>query len=126
MPSNVARFEQLMYLSLGIGVIISVLQFSYFESRTGAGFVLLVQAIVLAVFVLFIWLIARRRANWARWTLLVMFLLGLILFVPIVRETLQRSPLVAGLNITQLALQAVALYLVFTGNAVDWFKSRQR
>jgi hypothetical protein len=122
MPSNVARFEQLMYLSLGIGVIVSVLQFSYLESQAGIGFILFVQAFVLALFLLFIWLIARRRANWARWTFLVIFLLGLIPYMLNVVALLQRSPLSAGLNLIQLVLQALALYLIFTGNAVDWFK----
>ena len=122
MPSNVARFEQLMYLSLGIGIIVSVLQFSYFQSQANVGFILFIQAFVLALFVLFIWLIARRRANWARWTFLVIFLLGLIPYVPNAIELLQRNPVSGGLNLVQLVLQAVALYLVFTGNAVDWFK----
>jgi predicted membrane channel-forming protein YqfA (hemolysin III family) len=122
MPSNVARFEQLMYLSLGIGIIVSVLEFSYFQSQANVGFILFIQAFVLALFVLFIWLIARRRANWARWTFLVIFLLGLIPYVPNAIELLQRNPVSGGLNLVQLVLQAVALYLVFTGNAANWFK----
>ena len=36
MPSNVARFEQLMYLSLGIGVIVSTLSWSRNVAMGGA------------------------------------------------------------------------------------------
>ena len=122
MPSNVARFEQLMYLTIGIGIINSALQFQSFSRQAGAAFTLFVQAVVFAFAVLLIWLIARRRANWARWVLLVMFLIGVVPFIPILSKTLQTSPLSGVLSIVQFLAQGIALYLVFTGNAVAWFK----
>jgi len=122
MPSNVARFEQLMYLSLAVGVVVSVLQFSHLTTMAGIGFIIFIQVFVLAFFVLFIWLIARRRANWARWTFLAIFLIGLVFYIPNVIVLLQSSLLSGSLNIVQCLLQIVALYLVFTGNAVAWFK----
>jgi hypothetical protein len=124
MPSNVARFEQLMYASLGLGIIGAVLQFSYWQSQTSIGAIVSMQIVIMALFVLFIWLIARRRANWARWTFLVIFVLGLIPYVPNEIALMQRSPVSFGLNLTQLVLQVMALYLVFTGDAVAWFKPR--
>jgi hypothetical protein len=58
MPSNVARFEQLMYASLGLGIIGAVLQFSYWRSQTSIGVIVSMQVILMALFVLFIWLIS--------------------------------------------------------------------
>jgi hypothetical protein len=54
----------------------------------------------------------------------VIFVLGLIPYVQNAFALMQRSPVSFGLNLTQLVLQVVALYLVFTGDAVDWFKPR--
>ena len=122
MPSNVIRFEQLMYLSLGIGIVFSALQFQRLVSQSSVALILTTQAAVLGIMVLFIWLVARRRANWARWVLLVFFLLGLVPFIPYLSQTLQASPLSGSLSIAQLFAQGIALYLIFTGNAVEWFK----
>ena len=69
-----------------------------------------------------IWLIARKRQNWARWTFLVLFVIGLPLSVPQLLATFQTSALSAVLGLVQLLLQVYAFFLIFTGNAKDWFR----
>jgi hypothetical protein len=126
MPSNVARFEQLMYLSLGIGVIASTLSWSWNVAQAaamgGASFVLFVQVFVLAFMVLMIWLTARRRKNWARWLLLILALLGLPAYVHIFGRMMSAGFLAGLLSSVQFVVQAIAFVLLFTGNAPDWFK----
>jgi hypothetical protein len=126
LPSNVARFEQLMYLSLGIGLIESALQWSQNVTQAnafgGAGFVLFVQAFVVVFMVLFIWLVARRHKNWARWLLLVIFILGLPIYVKTLGPMLPFNPVAGILSVLQLLCQLVALVLIFTGNARGWFE----
>src|SRR5215472_18758555 len=79
-PSNVVRFEQLMYLSLGIATFQWSLQWNQsvatFRHLGGARFVLFVYTFALATRVLLIWLIARRRRDWARRLLAAMFFLS--------------------------------------------------
>ena len=129
-PSNVVRFEQLMYLSLGIGAVQSILQWgslvdSAHAAGRGIGFILFIQAFVFAMEVLFIWLIARRRKNWARWVWLIIFILGIPFAPPVLGRILRSSgPVVATLMCAQNLAQIVALYLVFTGSAREWFKSQ--
>src|ERR1700733_1676998 len=129
-PSNVVRFEQLMYLSLGIGAVQSILQWgrlvnSSHAAGRGIGFIIFVQAFVFAMEVLFIWLIARRRKNWARWVWLMIFVLG-IPFAPavLVRILSSSGPVAATLMCAQNLAQIVALFLIFTGSAREWFKSQ--
>jgi hypothetical protein len=129
-PSNVVRFEQLMYLSLGIGAVQSILQWgrlvnSAHAAGRGIGFIIFVQAFVFAMEVLFIWLIARRRKNWARWVWLMIFVLG-IPFAPavLVRILSSSGPVAAALMCAQNLAQIVALFLIFTGSAREWFKSQ--
>ncbi|MGH7813082.1 MAG: hypothetical protein ACREQI_03665 [Candidatus Binataceae bacterium] len=89
----------------------------------GAGFVLFIQVFVLAFMVLFIWLVARRHKNWARWLLLVTFILGLPSYVLMRGPMLRSNPLAGSLNLAQLAAQVGALFLIFTGNARSWFQN---
>lgn len=122
MPSNVARFEQLMYLSLGIGVIVAALQWSRNVAMAGTGFVLFVQAFVLAFMALFIWLVARRHKNWARWFLLVISILGLPGYLRLLGPLLRFNPVAGTLSLAQDVAQVVALLLIFTGDARAWFE----
>lgn len=118
LPSNVARFEQLMYLSLGLALVETALEWNRILADAHgsvrlAGFVALYLYAFLA---LCIWQAAREHKNWARWLLLIFFAMvlpasvqsDLILVVMILR---------AG----QFVAAAVALFLIFTGNARPWF-----
>jgi hypothetical protein len=127
-PSNVVLFEQLWYLSLGIGVIQSILQWHVavalaHAAGRGIGFILFIQVFVFAMSVWFVWLIARRRKNWARWIWLSICGLGMLGVPPVLSRLLHSNPLVAVLPCVQALAQIVALHLIFTGDARAWFKS---
>lgn len=128
-PSNVVRFEQLMYLSLAIVPIQTFLQWGFLIDLAhtvgrGAGFILITQAFSIAVTLLFIWLIARRRKNWARWIWIILYIVGMLFTLPTLGRVLRNGPVVATLLCVQYLAQVVALYLIFTGNAREWFMSR--
>ena len=116
-----------MYLSLGIGVIQSALQWNRLVAQAsamgGARFVLFGQIVTFAILVLLIWLVARRRKNWARLLMLVMFVLGLPFSARMLIQMLPTEPLSVALSSVQLLAQIVAFFLIFTGNARDWFKT---
>src|ERR1700719_4769192 len=120
LPSNVARFEQLMYATLVIGLFNSVLTWnqSVAQARNlgGAYSVLFIQIFVFAFIMMFIWLIARRRKNWARWVLLVLFVLGIPAAVRLMGQWFRLEPVVGFLNLVQALVQVIALVLIFTGN----------
>ena len=122
MPRNVARVEQLMYVSVGLGILLAALRYDEAVAHAGMAFVLIVQGCVFGLFVFVIWLTARRHANWARWVLLVLFLGGLIVYIPDLARVLRVNPLAAALSVLQYFLQGAALYLVFTGDAKVWFE----
>jgi hypothetical protein len=126
-PSNVTRFEQLMYFTLGIGVLGTFRQWNRLVSDPrlarlgGVAFLVSTQIIAFGILVLLIWLVARRRKNWARWLTLVMFVLGTPSALRIIGHTLHIDLLAGSLMCVQLIMQIVALFLIFTGNASDWF-----
>ena len=74
--------------------------------------------------VLFIWLVARRRRGWPRW------LLSLPVLVEILYDTKYGYVYLRSLSFVDFAIvyafdavQVIALYLIFTGNAREWFKN---
>jgi hypothetical protein len=119
-------FERLMYLSIAIGPITTALDWNHLVALAqrlgGAGFVLFVDGFTLALLILFVWLVARRAKNWARWVDLGMFVVGTPSAIRLLANKLPDKPLLGTLNLVQVALQIVALVLIFTGNARDWFK----
>jgi len=118
MPSNVARFEQLFYASLIVGVFIFASDFDRLERLGPVSSMIGTVGFVIGLLVLLTWLIARRRQNWARWVLVVLFVGGLPLSIINMSE---QHTLTASLSALQIVLQLVALVLLFNGNARTWF-----
>jgi hypothetical protein len=116
-----------MYLSVALGLIQTLLQWNKllamdtshkFGSRTLA-FILLYLC---GFLVLFIWLAAREHKSWARWVLLIFFAVSIPGYFP-------RFDPNAGINLPdrilsfgQFLSQGIALVLIFSGDARDWFE----
>lgn len=120
MPANVTRFEILMYVSLGIGLATFTVQSE--QSDATWQFVLANQAFVSLTTLTLVWLIARRRKNWARWLSFALFLLGVVPFTFTIGADLRFNHFLGLLKILQLASQGIAFYFIFSGDAVHWFK----
>lgn len=120
MPKSVVWFERLTYGSLVIDV--AVLAITSPQSRLPAAtFVLLIPA-TLMIYGLTIWLIARRRKNWARWLYVVCSIAGMPFFVhDRILGDFRKSILMAVLSSVELTMQAVAIALLFTASSRSWF-----
>jgi len=126
MPSNIRNFFWLNCLSLILGLGTATLTAHTTAAMAaaaghGPGFVIAIQVFVLAFMLLILWLIAFKRQNWARWLWLALFVLGTPGYIAIFKNLFGIS-LAGAISLTQVALQLVALYFVFTGNAVAWFR----
>src|SRR6266850_2601994 len=124
MPSNVARFEKLMYLSLGIFETSLILRWYVHDLALSAATAVSFHSLNLVFLLACIWLVARRRKNWARWILLLVFIVSTKVYVPLLVPYWRGhgpDALSLGLSATIL-VQLVAFILIFTGNARDWFK----
>lgn len=121
LPSNVQRFERLMYISLGLGLIDTPLEWNRLvaDSHESAGVAALGIVLSYAIVVLLIWEAARQRRNWARWVLLAIGALGIV-------PELQHfsSGLLAGFfSLASYLTAAAALFFVFTGDAPGWYEA---
>jgi hypothetical protein len=126
MPSNVRNFFWLNCSSLLLGLIIA----AFIDPKLavegkavgGLSYVITIQVIVYAVMLFLLWLIAFKRKNWARWVWLALFLLGSPAYIAIFKNIFGIT-VQGGISLLQVSLQIIALYLIFTGNAVQWFRS---
>lgn len=128
MPRHVVLFERLMYASLAIGMLILALdgprkaELPEIRAAGGLPFLIAGAVFILAIIALIVWLIARRRKNWARWLLAVLCVAGIVAAVPVFLDVLNGNPAAAVLSGVQLILQLTALYYIFTGDAPPWFQ----
>jgi hypothetical protein len=131
MPTNVRRFLWLWCAAFLIGAAeiplmppssmlldLGVTQSAQMAFAVGG------TAVSLATLLPFLWFAVRRRRNWARWVLLVSFIISLPL------EFFDPSIWSGGqLPLTLLALASVlasvaAFYFLFTGDARTWFREQ--
>jgi len=124
LPSNVRRFEQLMYLSLALSLGEAALEWRQFVAAPSVPAFGVFAAFFYALAIFLIWQAARRRANWARWVWLILGILSL----PASFSHFEPNPgvyLLAGiLRVGGFLALAVALFFIFTGNARGWFETR--
>ncbi len=134
MPSNVKAFLALNYFSVILGLVYTSLMFSKVATLTaqmghgkvgGAGFVVASVIITTLLFVALISLAGFGAKNWARWTLLVLFLIGWTATVPKLFASTEHYPFERIEESVQTALQMIALFLIFTGNARSWFRRKE-
>jgi hypothetical protein len=121
-PKNILRFEVLLYLSILLDLLSAA--FLGRDRLVGLGAatetrILLFAALIVMAECFFVHLAARKRKNWARWTLLAVQILSCLASL----NPVGVSPTTAEMTISVIstALTAIGLYFSFTGDAKGWF-----
>ncbi|MBV9456830.1 MAG: hypothetical protein JO141_04845 [Bradyrhizobium sp.] len=124
LPRNVFRFEVLLYASLMLDSLSVAVQ-----DRTPTGdmtdqmimIATVLAGIMILVFLLFVWLAARKRKNWPRWVLGAFLVFSIFsLFQVIDANGVELDSLI---EIVSCALTTAGLYFSFTGDAHGWFNA---
>lgn len=128
-PESVRKALLLLYATLGVGVVRSVIDFPRLVERSaaagGLGFLVFVGVFTLAILWLNIFLIGKRY-NWARYLFLVLFVLGVPFSIKPLIESLSTAPISGLLGLVQAIAQAVGLVLLFKTSSAVWFKKQTR
>ncbi len=120
----IRRAIGLLWASLAIGVVKTALDWGYLTSRASAAFTAFVLIFTFAISAFFIWKTDQGK-NWARIVLLVLFLLGIVPYLFIVRSEFARAPASGILSTGQAVLQAIGLFLIFSNPGKEWFQPRR-
>ena len=122
-PKKVQNAVTILYVTLGIGIVRTVMDASVNAELAGVGFLIVVTLVTFAFLVFLIAMIGRGR-TWARITFLVLLLLGLPLSIlPLIRY-FTISPISSVLGLAQEILQIVAIVFLFQQDASAWFKPK--
>jgi hypothetical protein len=121
-PHEVALASRLLWCSLVLGVVNFVVDSG--PAVVAGSLPPVAIAVSLSTFGLLAWLThgIGRGGNWARVTFLVMFVLGVPVFLWALPTLLERSMLATATSLAISVLQIVALYLVFTRVGARWFR----
>jgi hypothetical protein len=123
-PSNVRRFEALLYASLMLDAVSVAVQdrtptVELTEQMIMTGTLLAGVMIVLLVY--FVWLAAHHRKNWPRWVLAAALTLSVISLGQIIGE--KGLELDSAIEIVSCVLTTIGLYFSFNGDARGWFNA---
>jgi len=110
-----------MWVSLAIGLPNIILDWSYLTSKASTDFTLFVLVGTFAFNGFLIWKTAHRR-NWARRTLFVLWILGIVPWIGAVRSEFARSALLGTISLLQVGMQIIAFFLIFTSPGKEWFR----
>ena len=123
-PSNVRRFEALLYASLMLDALSVAVQ----DRTPGAGVTeqMIMTSTLLAggmilLLVYFVRLAARGRKNWPRWVLAAALVLSVILLAQIISE--KGIELDSAIEIVSCVLTGMGFYFSFRGDAQGWFNA---
>ena len=121
-PKSVERFELLFFVSLCLGVVILALTLEQLFDEVPGWFAFAMLVAEFPLWLGLMLLVSRKGSNIARWVLGVFFVLGSIIFIPIMAKTLEHNSVAAVLASVQIALQGAAIYFVFRPDAKPWFQ----
>jgi Na+/proline symporter len=124
MPSHVVWFERLMYPSLLACLAGLILYGQRTEDELPLGgliFLLAFIGIVVALLIVLIWLVARRRKSWARYAVCALYAVTVPHFLRQALVAFRSYPREDMLAWAQFVMLGVACALLFTRNARPWF-----
>jgi hypothetical protein len=124
MPKNVARFERIAYLTVALSAASMPLNWntiSKYLDQYPISYPLILFTFFSIQF-LWIWLIARRRKNWARWISLAFLIISLPGMILNYEPRLNLGITVAVVYYIEYLMWCVAISLLFTRDARGWFR----
>jgi hypothetical protein len=127
-PVSIEYFERLSFLAMMVGIVFTALSWDPGQAErlhVGPVFLPVALALCYALLVTLVLLISRKASQIAQGIFLLLFAAGLVLAIPTLPGILT-SGQIGLLQIAQIALQAVAIYFLFTPEARAWFRAKRR
>ena len=123
-PSNVRRFEALLYASLMLDALSVAVQDRTPSAQVTEQMIMTGTLLAGGMILLFVYLVrlaAHHRKNWPRFVLAAALVLTVISLGQIIGE--KGLELDSAIEIVSCALTTMGLYYSFTGDAQGWFNA---
>ncbi|QTD57119.1 hypothetical protein [Parasphingorhabdus cellanae] len=126
-PTSIIQFERFYLGALGIGLVGNILNWDNATAMLqadpnvamlGSGFLVISTVVGLAISLLLWFLAARKAVGVAKWIITIFFAIGLI-SIPF--SLGQLNGLAIAISLVTMAMQAIAVYMLFRPDAKKWF-----
>jgi predicted MFS family arabinose efflux permease len=119
-PPKVVLAVKFFYLVVGIGIIRAVMTILRHADVRSPYFLISTKLIIYA-FSLFLIYQLSKGSNWARWLLLVIFIIAIPLTILPIFVTFSHNPVDTLLGFIQTALYIIGLVFLFHRSSSSWF-----
>jgi hypothetical protein len=119
-PLKVALAVKFLYLVVGVGIIRAVMTIIRHADVRSPYFLIYTKLIIYAVSLYLIYQLSKGR-NWARWSLLVIFIIAIPLVILPAFASFSHNPVDALLALIQTALYIIGLVYLFQRSSSSWF-----
>lgn len=123
-PPSIGWATTLLWMTVIIGGIAVILDWPELTRANSADYVAFLYLITFALWCFLIRKIGQGK-NWARIVYLVLLVIAALKFSPAVSEFYEH-PLLILIGFGGLAIQAIAMILIFTGPGKQWFPPPQK
>jgi hypothetical protein len=126
-PESVVWYERFAWAAVAVGLASAAANpatLAKYYDRYPIGYPIII-VVSLAGQLLWIWLVARKRQNWARWISLITVLLGIPNAIWDIEERFRLNPVASVFYYAAFATMTVSVMLLFRSDARAWF-SRER
>ena len=124
-PKKIKQAAKLVYLSLLVGLIKSVLYETLTTQNMLSDPKSLTIGIITILLIGFLGYMIGQGKNWAKITFLVLFIIGMIGYPFIVLNEFQTSSVIGVVSIVQMLIQLYVLIILFRGEPKEWFKEQK-
>ena len=111
---------KIFYLIVGVGIIRATMTIIRHADVRSPYFLIYTKLIIYAGSLYVIYQLSKGR-NWARWMLVVIFIIAIPLVILPAFESLSHNPVDALLEFIQTALYIIGLVFVFHRSSSSWF-----
>jgi hypothetical protein len=120
-PKQVVNAINLLYLSLFIGIVRMLLEFSTMLAIASPVLIVSVEIIVFTFMFFLIYKTSNRR-KWARFTFIALFIIGFPFSIMPLIKSIFVNPISGTLGLIQVVFQIIAIGLLLSKNSNEWYK----
>lgn len=126
MPKSIVRFERMAFSALALGLVSLALNWPIVLAAYNRSPIvyLLTLAITFGGQLLLIWLIARKRRNWARWVWIGITFVGTAIGIIVIGSVPFAGPSAAGAYILVYLVSFISACLLLTPTSRAWFQAK--
>jgi hypothetical protein len=119
-PLKVAHAVKIFYLVVGVGIIRAVMTIIRHADVRSPYFLIYTKLIIYAGSLYVIYQLSKGR-NWARWVLVIIFIISIPLVILPAFESFSHNPVDTLLGFIQTVLYIIGLVFVFHRSSFGWF-----